>query len=240
MTPLIACHEPQAGGNFKAFTGHRPGSPSVPPLFRVRFSQQPEEPRYMSSAILDYLSNRISPPIHELKEPAPTDAQIEQMIRIATRVPDHGRMEPWRFILYRGDVRHRIGEMLATLAERREGPLPEGPRRKELTRFSRAPLVIGVVSSPKENAKIPQWEMFLSGGAAAMNLVHAANALGYGANWITNWYADMEEGRRILGLAPYERVIGFVHIGTFAGTAPDRPRPDVARLISEYAGPWQG
>ena len=194
----------------------------------------------MDPAIVDFLSNRISPPIPELKEPAPGDAEIEQMIRIATRVPDHGRLEPWRFILYRGDARQRVGRQLAALAETREGPLPEGRRQQELARFSRAPLVIGVVSSPKDHPKIPQWEMFLSGGAAAMNLVHAANAFGYGANWITNWYSDTEEGRRILGLAPHERVIGFVHIGTYSGTAADRPRPDVAKLISDYVGPWEG
>jgi len=194
----------------------------------------------MTSAIVDFLSSRISPPIHELKEPAPGDAEIREMIRIATRVPDHGRLEPWRFILYRGDSRVRIGEMLADLAEKNEGPLREGARRKELTRFSRAPLVIGVISSPKDHPKIPQWEMFLSGGAAAMNLVHAAGALGYAAQWITNWYSDTEEGRRILGLAPHERVIGFVHIGTYEGTPPDRPRPDVDKLISDYGGPWEG
>ena len=192
-----------------------------------------------SRAIVDFLSNRVSPPIPELKEPAPGDTEIEQMIRIATRVPDHGRLEPWRFIVYRGDSRTRVGEQLAALAEAREGPLSDGKRQQELTRFSRAPLVIGVISSPKEHPKIPQWEMFLSGGAAAMNLVHAANALGYSANWITNWYSDTEDGRRILGLAPHERVIGFVHIGTYEGMVPDRPRPDVARLISIYAGPWQ-
>jgi nitroreductase len=212
--------------------------PDISACCRVRFSQQPED-LAMSSTIADFLANRISPPIHDLKEPAPGDAEIEQMIRIATRVPDHGRLEPWRFIVYRGDARLKIGEMLAELAEKNEGPLPEGPRRKELTRFSRAPLVIGVISSPKDHPKIPQWEMFLSGGAAAMNLVHAANALGYGAHWITNWYSDSKEGRRILGLAPHERVIGFVHIGSYSGTPPDRPRPDVAKLISEYNGPWE-
>lgn len=194
----------------------------------------------MTSAIVDFLSKRISPPIQELKEPAPNDAEINEMIRIATRVPDHGRLEPWRFILYRGDARLKVGEMLADLAEKRDGPLHEGARRKELTRFSRAPLVIGVVSSPKEHATIPQWEMFLSGGAVAMNLVHAANALGYRTNWITNWYSDTEEGRRILGLAPHERIIGFVHIGTHKGEVPERPRPDAASLITEYAGPWEG
>jgi nitroreductase len=128
--------------------------------------------------------------------------------------------------------------MLAELAQQREGPLPEGRIAQEKARFSRAPLVIGVISSPKENPKIPQWEMFLSGGAAAMTLVIAANAMGYRTNWITNWYSDTEEGRKILGLAPHERVVGFVHIGTFDGSVPERPRPDVSKLYADYSGPW--
>ncbi|NGN40094.1 nitroreductase [Mesorhizobium sp. CGMCC 1.15528] len=194
----------------------------------------------MASPIIDFMLSRGSAPIPELREPAPGDTEIETMIRIASRVPDHGRLEPWRFIVYRGEARHRIGEELAALAEKREGPLTEGRRNQELARFSRAPLVIGVVSSPKENMKIPQWEMFLSGGAAAMNLVIAANALGYKTNWITNWYSDTEEGRRILGLAPHERVVGFIHIGSFDGTVPERPRPDVTALYGDYSGPWEG
>ena len=194
----------------------------------------------MTSPIIDYLSTRLSVPIHELKEPGPSDAEIETMIRIASRVPDHGKLEPWRFILYRGDARVDAGKAVAALAETREGPLNDTRRQQELTRFSRAPLVVGVIHSPKESPKIPTWEMFLSGGAAAMNLVHAANALGYATNWITNWYSDVEEGRAILGLAPHERVIGFVHIGTFTGQALERPRPDPAKLVSDYAGPWKG
>ena len=193
----------------------------------------------MTSPIIDFMLKRNSAPIPELREPAPGDDEIATMLRIATRVPDHGRLAPWRFVLYRGKAREEIGEKLAELAEKREGPLTEGRRNQELTRFSRAPLVIGVISSPKENPKIPQWEMFLSGGAAAMSLVLAANALGYGTNWITNWYSDVEEGRRILGLAPHERVVGFVHIGSYEGPAPERPRPDPAALYADYAGPWE-
>lgn len=194
----------------------------------------------MNKDVVDFLLARASPPIQELHEPGPDDAAISTLIRIASRVPDHGRLAPWRFIVYRGEARHRIGEMLVELAEKREGPLPEGRRNQELTRFSRAPVVIGVIFTPKENPKIPQWEMFLSGGAAAMNLVHGANAMGFGANWITNWYSDTEEGRSILGLAPDERVIGFVHIGTYGGKPVDRPRPDANTLYSDYSGPWSG
>lgn len=194
----------------------------------------------MASQIIDFMLARKSAPIVELAEPGPGEADIETMIRVATRVPDHGRLAPWRFILYRGEARHRIGEMLAELAESREGPLSEARREQERTRFSRAPLVIGVISVPRESIKIPEWEMFLSGGMAAMNLIIAANALGYGTNMITNWYSDTEEGRRILGLAPRERVIGFVHIGHHPGNVPERPRPDPATVASDYSGPWTG
>lgn len=191
----------------------------------------------MSQPVIDFLLSRKSVPIDQLAGPGPTDDEIATLVRIASRVPDHGRLTPWRFILYRGAARREIGEKLAALAEKLEGPLPEGRLEKERTRFSRAPLVVGVVHIPRENPKIPTWEMFLSGGMAAMNLMIAANALGYGTNLITNWYSDTEEGRRILGLKPEERVIGFVHIGSHSGEFPERPRPDPATLVSEYAGP---
>jgi len=194
----------------------------------------------MTSPIIDFLLTRTSAPIQDLQGPGPSEEEIQTMLRVASRVPDHGRLVPWRFILYRGDARVQVGEKLAALAEQREGPLNDGRRTQELTRFSRAPLVIGVVSSPKEHPKIPQWEMFLSGGAAAMNLVIAAGALGYGANWISNWYSDVEEGRAILGLAPHERVIGFIHIGSYSGTPFERPRPEIETVVSDYSGPWQG
>ena len=192
----------------------------------------------MDKPVLDFLLARRSAPIQELSEPGPNAEEIETILRVATRVPDHGMLTPWRFILYRGESRVEVCEKLAELAERLEGPLSDARRQQELTRFSRAPLVIGVVSSPKESIKFPEWEMFLSGAMVALNLMHAANALGYGTNMITNWYSDKEEGRRILGLAPHERVIGFVHIGSHPRNTPDRPRPDVAGLVSEYSGPW--
>lgn len=193
----------------------------------------------MSSAVIDFLLSRKSTPIPALREPAPSADELTTILTAATRVPDHGKLEPWRFILYRGVARETVGELLAARAEAREGPLTEGRRLQERERFSRAPLVIGVIHSPKESPKIPGWEMLLSGAAAAMNLVLAANALGYGTNWITNWYSDDDEGRRILGLAPHERVVGFVHIGTATAEAPDRPRPALDGLVSDYSGPWE-
>jgi len=192
----------------------------------------------VDTSVIDFLLTRRSAPIAELVGPGPSDAEIETLLRAATRVPDHGQLAPWRFILYRGEARFQVGEKLAELAEQCEGPLNDARRQQEFSRFSRAPLVIGVISSPKESVKIPQWEMFLSGGMVAMNLINAANAMGFGTNIITNWYSDSEEGRRLLGLAPQERVVGFVHIGSHPRTTPDRPRPEIDGLVSDYAGPW--
>ncbi|MBB6012632.1 nitroreductase [Aquamicrobium lusatiense] len=194
----------------------------------------------MNETIMDFLLTRTSVPVQDLKAPGPDDAQIAKIIAAASRVPDHGKLAPWRFIIYRGEAREEVGRRLVALAEELEGPLPEGRRMKEQTRFSRAPVVIGVVSTPKHHPSIPDWEKFLSGGMAAMNLMIAANALGFGTNLITNWYSDSPEGRAVLGLAPDERVVGFVHIGSFDGPVQDRPRPDPVTLYADYTGPWQG
>jgi nitroreductase len=194
----------------------------------------------VNPSVIDFMLARKSAPIQDLTGPEPGEDEIATMLRIATRVPDHGRLAPWRFVLYRGEARHAVGEKLAALAVKREGELPPARIEQERTRFSRAPLVIGVVFVPKASPKIPQWEMFLSAGMAAMNLIIAANALGYGANLITNWYSDVEEGRAILGLARDERVVGFVHIGNHSGEIAERPRPDPATLVSDYAGPREG
>lgn len=194
----------------------------------------------MNNAIIDFLLQRKSPPISQLGDPGPDDAQIEQIIRVASRVPDHGLLEPWRFIVYRGQFRSVIGEFLARRAGEREGPISEQRILQEKARFSRAPLVMGVVSSPKAHERIPEWEQFLSGGNAAFSIVLAAHALGFGANWVSNWYSEDAPSRAFLGLAPEERVIGFVHIGTVAAKIPDRVRPHPDKVLSEYRGPYGG
>lgn len=196
------------------------------------------------SDLIDFLKTRSSTPIVGLMEPAPSADELAQILTIASRVPDHGKLNPWRFIIYRGDARIQIGEMLAERAAQRAQQQNEefndSHREKELKRFSRAPLVIGIICSPRDTDRIPEWEQFLSSGAAAMQLCNAANALGYGSNWITNWYSDDEEGKRLLGVAPHEKVAGFVHLGTPKAPAPDRPRPELQAIVSDYSGPYQG
>ena len=138
----------------------------------------------------------------------------------------------------RAEDRRKAGR----LAEKREGPLPEGRRKQELARFSRAPLVIGVISSPKENPKIPQWEMFLSGGAAAMNLVHRRQRAGLRHQLDHQLvFRHARRAARILGLAPHERVVGFVHIGTYAGSVAGAAAARCRRSsFPTIRGPWEG
>ncbi|MCB8840133.1 nitroreductase [Aurantimonas sp. VKM B-3413] len=186
------------------------------------------------------LSTRRSIPIPMLAEPAPEGAELDEILTIAARVPDHGKLAPWRFILYRREAAARIGEALADLVARREAAdATETRLRVERGRFTRAPLVVGVISRAGEHVKIPVWEQVLSGAAAAMNLVNAAHAKGYAANWVTEWVAYDEQAKAILSIAPEEKVIGFIHIGTPQEPPSDRPRPALADIVSEARGPGE-
>ncbi|KQT53732.1 NAD(P)H nitroreductase [Aureimonas sp. Leaf454] len=186
---------------------------------------------------IDQLLTRRSVAIPALRKPAPSDADLRAILTAASRVPDHGKLAPWRFVLYRGETAAAIGRALADLLEARDGPLGEVRRDTEEKRFARSPLVIGVVSTAKPHVKIPEWEQVLSAGAATMNLVHAAHALGYAANWVTEWVAYDDEAKAILGIAPEEKVAGFVHVGTPIDVPADRPRPDLSQIVREASAP---
>ena len=164
--------------------------------------------------------------------------ELNGMFKIAARVPDHGLLEPWRFIAYSGQVCVDIGAFFAKRIEELEGTITPQRAEQERTRFTRAPLVVGVVYVPREHPRVPDWEKFLSASNAAFALVLAAHAYGYAANWVSNWYADDAPSRAFLGLAPDEKAVGFVHIGTCDVPIPDRPRPEPSKVLSDYAGPW--
>jgi nitroreductase len=187
-----------------------------------------------------FLETRQSIPVSQIGEPGPDDTTLFKILNLAVRVPDHGRLEPWRFILYRGAARDLAGKHIAERLNERDGPLPAEVYDRELKRLSRAPLVIGVVSSPKPHERIPEWEQFLSAGAVAANINFAAKAYGFVSNWVTGWYADDREAMQLLGVGPHERFAGFVHVGTFDQPFPERPRPEVENLISDYTGPFEG
>jgi len=171
-----------------------------------------------------------------LVEPGPDAAEIETLIRIAARVPDHGKLTPWRFILYRGEARARLGERLTAIFQATNPDAPQARIDLERTRFSRVPLTIGVVSRARPHAKIPEWEQVLSAGAAAMNLVLAAHALGFAAQWLTDWCCYDAEAAEVLGARDGERFAGLIAIGTPSVPPVDRPRPAFADIASDWEG----
>ena len=185
---------------------------------------------------LSLLSTRRSVPLKALGEPGPTPEQLDQILKIAVRVPDHGKLQPWRFILFEGDARTRFGD---TLAQRWLETHPEQkPDMAEFWRkfFLRAPAVLALISRAAPHPKIPEWEQQLSAGAVGMNIISAASALGLGAQWNTDWPAYDAVIAQALELEPQERVAGFFYLGTPTLPFEDRPRPDPATLLSR----WQG
>lgn len=186
--------------------------------------------------VLDFLLTRRSHPAVTMSEPGPGDADLKAIFSAAARVPDHGKLAPWRFIIYRGDARSEIGEKLLEMAMAKEGSLEAARQEQEQTRFTRAPLVIGVLSCAAPHPKIPVWEQELSAGAACLSMINAASASGFAAQWISEWYCFDEEASAYLGRKDGERFAGFVHIGTPTQAPFERGRPEVTDLISE----WQG
>ncbi len=191
-------------------------------------------PTESATSTLDLLRTRRSVAARMLVPPGPTPDEIDTLLTIATRVPDHGKLAPWRFILFEGDARLRIGDVIAStfLAD---NPGADAERTTiERNRLAQAPLVIGVVSRARTHPKIPVWEQQLSAGAVCMNLVVAANALGYGTTWLTEWYAYDRRILDALGLDADEVMAGFVHIGTPTERPTDRVRPVLSEIVSRF------
>lgn len=187
-----------------------------------------------NAAVRDYLLTRRSVGIAFLRDPGPNAEELEQILTIATRVPDHGKITPWRLILIAGDGRAAAGERLAQIAARNTPGLDAASLDIERQRFLPAPLTIGVLSSPKAHPKVPELEQLMSAGNVAFNLVHGAHALGFAASWTTRWYAFDAEAASMLGAREGERFVGFVHIGTPAAPIEDRPRPALADVVTRW------
>jgi nitroreductase len=188
----------------------------------------------MTNPILQHLLSRRSVAANMLAEPGPDASAIETILTAAARVPDHKKLAPWRFILFQGEARARFGAVLADALRSREPDVSASRLEFEAQRFLRAPLVVAVISSVVDNPAAPEWEQLLSAGAACQNLIVAATALGFGAQWITEWYAYDDEVRGALGLAGNERVAGFIYIGTAVAQPAERERPDLKDIVSAY------
>lgn len=182
---------------------------------------------------IDLLRTRRSVPVKFLAEPGPDARELDLILTLASRVPDHGKLAPWRFIIFQGEGRRRAGRMVEDVFRSRNPMADDTALDSERLRFA-APLVIGVVSKAAEHVKIPIWEQQMSAGAVCQNMLVAALALGFGATWLTGWIAYDDDMLRRFGVAPQEKIAGFVHIGTAIGHLADRPRPDLEEICTFF------
>jgi nitroreductase len=191
----------------------------------------------MAQDTVDLLLKRRSAKPAFLAEPGPTAQQLDTILTAAGRVPDHKKLEPWRFIIFEGEARAAFGRILlrACLAEEKQAP---SATRLEMERMRllRAPTVVAVISRVTPNPAAPEWEQILSCGAACFNLCLAANALGFGTAWITEWYSYSPAVRDGLKLAANERIAGFIYIGTATEQQPDRDRPQLSKIVTRWTG----
>jgi nitroreductase len=183
---------------------------------------------------IDLLKNRRSIKPRDMGGPGPSPAELETILTIGARVPDHGKLAPWRFIVFEGEARARAGEVIAKVFAHKNPNAAAAEIDIEKRRLTDAPLVIAVVSFTRPHPKVPAWEQELSAGASAMNIVTAATALGYGANWLTGWFAFDRDVLDGLGLKPDEKLAGFIHIGKASKPSEDRPRPALSEIVTRF------
>jgi nitroreductase len=179
--------------------------------------------------VLRFLATRRSASAVTLTAPGPSEDDLAVLLRLATRVPDHGKLAPWRFLILEGADKAAFAERLEALARGRG----DATAAAKLAKLKIPPLAVAVISSPRE-AAIPEWEQILSAGVVCTNLLYGALAMGYGANWITDWYAYDPEATAILGLDERERVAGFMLMGTPREPPLERERPDLAPLTRRW------
>jgi nitroreductase len=182
---------------------------------------------------LSALRRRRSTPSRLLGPPGPDAGQLRALLECAVRVPDHGKLAPWRFVAIAGDARLALGEFLAARSLERDPAAAPALVEKDRLRFSHAPLVLAVLARLTPGHKVPEQEQLLSGGALCFQLLLAADAMGFGGQWLTGWPAYDAAVAARLGLGADERVLGFIHLGTPREAVPERERPDAMALLSE-------
>ena len=181
------------------------------------------------------LLGRHSTPSRQLGLPAPDAGQLQAMLTAAVRVPDHGKLVPFRFIRIQGEARHALGERLAARTLHLDPEAAAAVVEKDRARFSHAPLIITVIARLTANHKVPEQEQLLTAGSVCFALLQSAQAFGFGAQWLSGWAAYDPAITARLGLAPQEKIAGFIHIGTSRLDVPERERPDAASLLQDWS-----
>ncbi|TCR63733.1 nitroreductase [Bosea sp. BK604] len=185
---------------------------------------------------LALLKLRRSVPPQFLTAPGPSAEQLKDLLTIGSRVPDHGKLAPWRFVIFEGEGKDKAAALVGEVFRAKNPGADEEKVAFEAKRLAYAPLIIGVVSRSKPHVKIPEWEQELSAGAVCMNILVAAQAMGFGASWLTNWFSFDRDLLKAFGLADDERMAGFIHIGTSTAAPADRERPVLAEITSHFGG----
>lgn len=183
--------------------------------------------------MIDYFLNRRSTKLNHMSEPGPNTQQLQTILTAASRTPDHGKYVPWYFIVFQGEARKKFGDILRAAYQKQNPEAAEAKLDLEAERFLRAPTVIAVISRIK-NGKHPQWEQILSAGAVCMNLCHAANVMGFGTNWLTEWAAYDAQIREALQLDARDHIAGFIYIGTATQANEERERPALNNIINYW------
>ena len=183
----------------------------------------------------EFLQNRRSTKLKHMTSPAPTDGELNEILKTAARIPDHGKLAPFYFITFEGEERAHFGNHLRKIWANDYPHATQEQLEHEQNRFMRAPLVIAVISRIRDS-KIPAWEQILTTGAVCYNLCLACNTQGYGTNWLTEWYAFHPEVHRLLNLENNrDNIAGFIYIGTQTEAQDDRERPDIAQVMNRWS-----
>ncbi len=186
------------------------------------------------SETLKLLETRRSVLALNMSDPGPSADEVDLLLRVGSRVPDHGKLAPWRYVLFDGDARAQFGQVLKQ-AFVEDHPDAEQERIDfEENRFLRAPLIIAVISTAEPHVKIPEWEQILSAGAVCQSILVAATAMGYASQWLTEWYGYDRRACEALGLTDSERVAGFIYVGTAKEPPTERTRPDVSEISTRW------
>jgi len=187
--------------------------------------------------LADFLLKRRSIVVRDMAEPGPDDAEIEKIMRAGMRVPDHGRLTASRFIVIKGEAREKLVKVLGEAFRKANPECIDEQVEVEEERFLGAPTVIAVVSRVTPAHKIPEWEQILSSGAACQTMLISALSMGFAAQWITEWYAYNEDVKKALGVAPGDRIAGYLYLGSLQQPPTDRERPEYENIVSEWTGP---
>ena len=187
-----------------------------------------------TSSLLAFLKSRKSASVKAMGGQGPTPGQLNEILEIATRVPDHGKLAPWRFVIFEGEARAKVGEKFVSRWAELNPSHKADILAFQAGLFTRAPVVVAVVSTAAAHIKIPIWEQQMSAAAVCFNFELAAQALGFDVQWQSDWVAYDEGAKAAMGLKPGEQIAGLIYIGKSTVPLEDRPRPDVTTLITHW------